>query len=104
YLHLKGRLKEMINRGGENISPHEDEAVLVAHPLVAEAVAFSVPDPKYGERVAGAIGGYVGAALARSGSDVTLIARGEHLRAMQSGGVRIESPQGDFTSQVAATS
>jgi 2-dehydropantoate 2-reductase len=53
---------------------------------------------------AGAIGGYVGAALARSGSDVTLIARGEHLRAMQSGGVRIESPQGDFTSHVAATS
>ena len=55
YLHLKGRRKEMINRGGENISPHEVEAVLASHPLVAEAVAFSVPDPKYGERVAAAV-------------------------------------------------
>jgi acyl-CoA synthetase (AMP-forming)/AMP-acid ligase II len=55
YLWLKGRRKEMINRGGENISPHEVEAVLVSHPLVAEAVAFSVPDPKYGERVAAAV-------------------------------------------------
>lgn len=55
YLQLKGRRKEMINRGGENISPHEVEAVLVAHPLVAEAVAFSVPDTKYGERVAAAV-------------------------------------------------
>jgi len=53
---------------------------------------------------AGAIGGYVGATLAASGSDVTLIARGEHLRAMRSSGVRIESPRGDFTSHVPATS
>jgi oxalate---CoA ligase len=55
YLGLKGRRKEMINRGGENISPHEVEAVLLAHPLVDEAVAFSVPDVKYGERVAAAV-------------------------------------------------
>ena len=53
---------------------------------------------------AGAIGGYVGATLARNGTDVTLIARGEHLRAMQSNGVRVESPRGNFTSQVEATS
>jgi 2-dehydropantoate 2-reductase len=53
---------------------------------------------------AGAIGAYVGAALARSGSDVTLIARGEHLRALQARGVRVESPRGDFTVQVPATS
>ena len=52
---------------------------------------------------AGAIGAYVGAALARGGSDVTLIARGEHLRAMQTGGVRVESPRGDFTVNVSAT-
>ena len=52
---------------------------------------------------AGAIGAYVGAALARGGSDVTLIARGEHLRAMQSRGVRVESPRGDFTVNVPAT-
>jgi acyl-CoA synthetase (AMP-forming)/AMP-acid ligase II len=55
YLELKGRRKEMINRGGENISPYEVEAVLVSHPLVTEAVAFSVPDTKYGERVAAAV-------------------------------------------------
>ncbi|MBV9802872.1 MAG: AMP-binding protein [Solirubrobacterales bacterium] len=55
YLRLQGRRKEMINRGGENISPHEVEAVLSSHPLVAEAVAFSVPDAKYGERVAAAV-------------------------------------------------
>jgi 2-dehydropantoate 2-reductase len=53
---------------------------------------------------AGAIGAYVGAALARGGSDVTLIARGEHLRAMQTDGVRVESPRGDFTVEVPATS
>ncbi|HET6869964.1 MAG TPA: AMP-binding protein [Solirubrobacteraceae bacterium] len=55
YLVLKGRRKEMINRGGENISPAEVEAVLVSHPSVSEAVAFSVPDTKYGERVAAAV-------------------------------------------------
>jgi 2-dehydropantoate 2-reductase len=52
---------------------------------------------------AGAIGAYVGAALARGGSDVTLIARGEHLRALQERGVRVLSPRGDFESHPAAT-
>jgi 2-dehydropantoate 2-reductase len=52
---------------------------------------------------AGAIGAYVGAAMARGGTDVTLIARGEHLRAMQTHGVRVESPKGDFTVNVQAT-
>jgi oxalate---CoA ligase len=55
FLSLKGRRKEMINRGGENISPYEVEGVLLTHPLVSEAVAFSVPDDKYGERVAAAV-------------------------------------------------
>jgi len=45
---------------------------------------------------AGAIGAYVGAALARGGSEVTLIARGAHLEAMQEHGVRVLSPRGDF--------
>ena len=53
---------------------------------------------------AGAIGAYVGALLARAGGDVTLIARGEHLKAMQEHGVRVQSPGGDFVSQPAATS
>jgi 2-dehydropantoate 2-reductase len=45
---------------------------------------------------AGAIGGYLGAKMARAGSDVTLFARGPHLRAMQEHGVRVKSVEGDF--------
>jgi 2-dehydropantoate 2-reductase len=52
---------------------------------------------------AGAIGAYVGAALARGGADVTLIARGAHLRAMADHGVRVLSPRGDFTARPRAT-
>jgi 2-dehydropantoate 2-reductase len=52
---------------------------------------------------AGAIGAYVGAALTRGGADVTLIARGAHLRAMQERGVRVLSPRGDFTAHPSAT-
>jgi 2-dehydropantoate 2-reductase len=52
---------------------------------------------------AGAIGAYVGAALARGGADVTLIARGAHLRAMSEHGVRVLSPRGDFTAHPRAT-
>lgn len=52
---------------------------------------------------AGAIGAYVGAALARGGSDVVLIARGAHLRAMQEHGVRVLSPRGDFQAHPRAT-
>jgi 2-dehydropantoate 2-reductase len=51
----------------------------------------------------GAIGAYVGAALARGGADVTLIARGEHLRAMTAHGVRVLSARGDFTVHPEAT-
>ena len=52
---------------------------------------------------AGAIGAYVGAALHRGGADVTLIARGPHLRAMTQSGVRVLSPRGDFTAHPPAT-
>jgi len=52
---------------------------------------------------AGAIGAYVGAALARGGADVTLIARGPHLEAMRQRGVRVISPAGDFSVPVSAT-
>uniref|UniRef100_A0A1D1ZJZ9 4-coumarate--CoA ligase n=1 Tax=Anthurium amnicola TaxID=1678845 RepID=A0A1D1ZJZ9_9ARAE len=51
YLHLVGRIKELINRGGEKISPIEVDAVLLSHPDVAQAVAFGVPDDKYGEEI-----------------------------------------------------
>ena len=45
---------------------------------------------------AGAIGGYIGAKLAKAGADVVLFARGPHLRAMEERGVRVISPDGDF--------
>jgi acyl-CoA synthetase (AMP-forming)/AMP-acid ligase II len=51
YLHLVGRIKELINRGGEKISPIEVDSVLLAHPDLAQAVAFGVPDEKYGEEI-----------------------------------------------------
>ena len=44
YLHLRGRLKELINRGGEKVAPLEVEEILLAHPDVQRAVAFAVPD------------------------------------------------------------
>jgi oxalate---CoA ligase len=55
YLTLVGRLKEMINRGGEKISPREIDEVLLAHPAVAEAVAFGIPHQTWGEEVAAAV-------------------------------------------------
>jgi acyl-CoA synthetase (AMP-forming)/AMP-acid ligase II len=55
YLTLVGRLKELINRAGEKISPREIDEVLLTHPAVAEAVCFGVPDAKYGEEVAAAV-------------------------------------------------
>jgi oxalate---CoA ligase len=55
YLRLEGRLKELIIRGGENISPAEVEDVLKTHSAVSDAACFGVPDEKYGEVVAAAI-------------------------------------------------
>jgi acyl-CoA synthetase (AMP-forming)/AMP-acid ligase II len=55
YLTLTGRLKEMINRGGEKIAPREIDDALAMHPAVQQAVAFAVPDPMLGEDVAAAI-------------------------------------------------
>jgi acyl-CoA synthetase (AMP-forming)/AMP-acid ligase II len=55
YLSLTGRIKELINRGGEKISPEEIEAVLLTHPAVAKAAVFGVPDVKYGEEVQAAV-------------------------------------------------
>ncbi|KAG0146498.1 hypothetical protein CROQUDRAFT_77681 [Cronartium quercuum f. sp. fusiforme G11] len=49
YLTLTGRLKELINRGGEKLSPLELDGALLTVPGVAEAVAFGVPNSKYGE-------------------------------------------------------
>jgi acyl-CoA synthetase (AMP-forming)/AMP-acid ligase II len=55
YLRLQGRIKEMVIRGGENISPYEVEAALTSHPAVREAACFGLPDEKYGEEVAAVV-------------------------------------------------
>ena len=55
YLFLSGRSKEIINRGGEKISPREIDETLLRHPAVAAAVAFAVPDAKLGEEIGVAI-------------------------------------------------
>lgn len=52
FLVLHGRLKEIINRGGEKISPAEVEAALLRHPAVREAAAVAVPHPRLGEDIA----------------------------------------------------
>jgi len=55
YLHLVARIKELINRGGEKISPREIDEILLAHPAVAEAVCFGMPHATWGEEVAAAV-------------------------------------------------
>ena len=62
YLRITGRLKEIINRGGEKISPREVDEVLMDHPDVAQAVTFAMPHPKLGEEVAAAVVAREGAA------------------------------------------
>ena len=55
YLYITGRLKEIINRGGEKISPREVDEVLLDHAAVAQAVTFAMPHDKLGEEVAAAV-------------------------------------------------
>lgn len=55
YLNLTGRLKEIINRGGEKISPLEVDAVMLGHPEIAQVVCFAVPHDKLGEDIAAAV-------------------------------------------------
>jgi acyl-CoA synthetase (AMP-forming)/AMP-acid ligase II len=64
YLRLTGRLKEIINRGGEKISPLEVDTVLMDHEAVAQCVTFAMPHDKLGEEVACAI-------VLRSGASAT---------------------------------
>jgi acyl-CoA synthetase (AMP-forming)/AMP-acid ligase II len=72
YLTLVGRLKELINRGGEKISPVEIDECLASHPGVIEVVVFAMPDEKYGEEVAAAV-------VLRDGTTTEELA--EHVRA-----------------------
>ncbi len=55
YLHLTGRIKDIIIRGGENIAPHEIDEILLKHPAVAAAVTFGCSHPTLGEEVAAAV-------------------------------------------------
>jgi oxalate---CoA ligase len=55
YIALTGRLKEIINRGGEKISPREVDEVLMDHPAVAQVVCFGIPHDKLGEEVGAAV-------------------------------------------------
>jgi len=55
YLHLTGRIKDIIIRAGENIAPHEVDEVLLRHPAVAAAVTFGCAHPTLGEEVAAAV-------------------------------------------------
>ncbi|MCO6453579.1 MAG: AMP-binding protein, partial [Caldilineales bacterium] len=71
YLFLSGRLKEIINRGGEKVSPREVDEALLDHPAVAQAVTFALPHPTLGEDV-------VAAVVLRSGAEVSL----QELRAL----------------------
>jgi acyl-CoA synthetase (AMP-forming)/AMP-acid ligase II len=68
YLTLVGRIKELINRGGEKISPREIDEALLTHPAVAEAVCFGIADKVYGEEVAAAV------VLSGSATEAELIA------------------------------
>jgi acyl-CoA synthetase (AMP-forming)/AMP-acid ligase II len=64
YLTITGRLKEIINRGGEKVSPAEVDDVLMDHPAVRQALTFAVPHAKLGEEVAAAV-------VLREGASVT---------------------------------
>ena len=55
YLTITGRLKEIINRGGEKISPREVDDVLMDHAAIQQVVTFAVPHDRLGEEVAAAV-------------------------------------------------
>jgi acyl-CoA synthetase (AMP-forming)/AMP-acid ligase II/acyl carrier protein len=55
YLYISGRIKELINRGGEMISPNGIENILLEHPNIAQAVVFPIPDHRLGEDIGAAV-------------------------------------------------
>lgn len=55
YVTITGRLKEIINRGGEKISPREIDEVLLNHPAVVQSLAFAMPHPQLGEDIVAAV-------------------------------------------------
>ncbi len=75
YLFITGRLKEIVNRGGEKISPREVDEALLEHPAVAQATAFAVPHATLGEDLAAAV-------VLRVGEKLTETELREHLFGM----------------------
>lgn len=73
FLTLHGRKSDVINRGGEKISPAEIDEILALHPAIAEAAAFSVPHPRLGEDI-------VAAVVLRPGAKATPIELRRYLR------------------------
>ncbi len=55
YLFITGRIKEIINRGGEKISPQEIDDVLIQHPAIAQVITFAIPHIQLGEEIASAV-------------------------------------------------
>jgi non-ribosomal peptide synthetase component E (peptide arylation enzyme) len=76
YLSIVGRAKDLIIRGGQNISPQELEHILSRHPAVAEVSVIGVPDPVYGERTCACV-------VPLDGREVTLEAIVDFLRSAQ---------------------
>jgi fatty-acyl-CoA synthase len=74
FLHIAGRVKEMIKSGGENVFPAEVERCLLEHPAIAEAAVLGLPDPHWGEAVAAAV-------VPRPGARLTEAEVVEHVRA-----------------------
>ena len=78
YLFVNGRLKDIINRGGEKISPNEIDTVLLSNPEVLEAASFGEPDSIYGESVHAAV-------VVRPGTEITERELQEYCRSKLSG-------------------
>lgn len=66
YIYITGRMKEIINRGGEKVSPREIDEALLDHPAVAQAIAFALPHATLGEDVAAAVVLHDGADVAEA--------------------------------------
>ncbi|HUF86768.1 MAG TPA: AMP-binding protein [Thermohalobaculum sp.] len=75
YIHVTGRRKELIIKGGENIAPREIDEALLTHPDVIEAAAFAVPCPDYGQRVEAAVALTPGATV--TGDELRALCRRE---------------------------
>ncbi|MCC7326516.1 MAG: AMP-binding protein [Burkholderiales bacterium] len=76
YLYVEGRIKDLINRGGEKVSSEEVEGHLVAHPSVRNACVVAMPDPVYGERACAFVIPRDGATLDIESMKAFLIAQG----------------------------